>query len=140
MNAGVNGRLAPYGQAYFDSLVTFHRDGVKGERVPTITRVYDGTTRLLDTISPGGSFRISGPGQFGSEPPADSTTLGLFLRLTSATTLVQIGSVAEWTDSEIYGAWPAGLSGTYELRAIVKYPRNVSLSTFIYGTNLTVST
>ncbi len=139
MNAGVRGRLAPAGQELFDSLVTFQRDGVKGDKVPTVTRVYNGTTRDTDQITLGGPFRISGPGDFGPEPGMVGSTLGIFLERTGGTP-VRIGAFSDWTGSEIRGAWPAAISGTgtAELRLVVQYVGNADPSTFIYGTPLTV--
>lgn len=123
----------------FDSLLSFQRDGVKGEKVPTLTRVYDGTTREVDQITLGGPFRISGPGEFGPEPGVGATLLGIFLERTGGTP-VRIGAFSDWTQSEIRGAWPAAISGTgtVELRLVVQYPNNADSSTFIYGTPLPV--
>lgn len=139
MNAGSRGRLAPDGQALFDSIVTFHRDGVKGDKVPTVTRVYDGTTREVDQITLGGPFRLSGPRDFGPEPGMGATLLGIFL-VRSGGTAVRIGAFSDWTESEIRGAWPAAISGTgtVELRVVVQYPGNADPSTFIYGTPLAI--
>lgn len=139
MNAGVRGRLSPAGQELFDSLVSFQRDGVKGEKVPMLTRVYDGATKLLDRVTLGGPFRISGPEDFGPEPDGPATTLGIFLKRTGGTS-VRIGMFSKWTDSEIFGSWPAAISGTgdVELRVVTQYPGNADPSTFIYGTMLPV--
>lgn len=139
MNAGSRGRLAPDGQALFDSIVTFHRDGVKGDKVPTVTRVYDGTTRAVDQITLGGPFRLSGPGDFGPEPGMGATLLGIFLERSGGTP-VRIGAFSDWTESEIRSAWPAAISGTgtVELRVVVQYRGNAEASTFIYGTPLAI--
>jgi hypothetical protein len=139
MNAGSRGRLAPAGQELFDSIVTFHRDGVMGDKVPTVTRVYDGTTREVDQITLGGPFRLSGPRDFGPEPGMGATLLGIFLERSGGTP-VRIGAFSDWTESEIRGAWPAAISGTgtVELRVVVQYPGNAEPSTFIYGTPLAI--
>ncbi len=139
MNAGVRGRLSPAGQDLFDSVVSFQRDGVKGEKVPMLTRVYDGATKLLDRVTLGGPFRISGPEDFGPEPDGPATTLGIFLHRTGGTP-VRVGMFSKWTDSEIFGSWPAAISGTgdVELRVVTLYPKNADPSTFIYGTMLPV--
>ena len=139
MNAGSRGRLAPAGQELFDSLVTFHRDGVMGDKVPTVTRVYDGTTREVDQITLGGPFRLSGPRDFGPEPGMGATLLGIFLERSGGTP-VRIGAFSDWTESEIHSAWPAAISGTgtVELRVVVQYPNNAAPSTFIYGTPLPI--
>ena len=139
MNAGSRGRLAPAGQELFDSLVTFHRDGVMGDKVPTVTRVYDGTTREVDQITLGGPFRLSGPRDFGPEPGMGATLLGIFLERSGGTP-VRIGAFSDWTESEIRSAWPAAISGTgtVELRVVVQYPNNAAPSTFIYGTPLPI--
>lgn len=139
MNAGSRGRLAPDGQALFDSIVTFHRDGVKGDKVPTVTRVYDGATRTVDQITLGGPFRLSGPDDFGPQPGMGATLLGIFLERSGGTP-VHIDAFSDWTESEIRSAWPAAISGTgpVELRVVVQYPKNIAPSTFIYGTPLTI--
>jgi hypothetical protein len=139
MNAGVRGRLAPDGQALFDGQITFERDGVKGEKVPMISRIYDGATRQLDRITLGGPFRINGPEDFGPEPSPAATTLGIFLARTGGAP-VRIGMFSKWTDSEIFGSWPAAIPGTgdVELRIATLYPSNTSPSVFIYGTLLPV--
>ena len=139
MNAGSRGRLAPAGQELFDSLVTFHRDGVMGDKVPTVTRVYDGTTREVDQITLGGPFRLSGPRDFGPEPGMGATLLGIFLERSGGTP-VRIGAFSDWTESEIRSAWPAAISGTgtVELRVVVQYRGNAEASTFIYGTPLAI--
>lgn len=140
MNPAVRGRLAPAGQALFESHLQFQRNGVLGEKVPTIARVYDSTSRLTDRITLGGPFRISGPEAFGPEPDPAATTLGLFLERTGGTP-VRIGVFSRWTDTEIFGSWPAAISGTgsAELRIVVRYVNNAGPSTFIYGTPLTVA-
>lgn len=139
MNVAVRGRLAPAGQDLYESLIQFQRDGVMGEKAPTINRVYDSTSRLTDRITLGGPFRISGPEAFGPEPDPAATTLGLFLERTGGTP-VRIGVFSRWTDTEIFGSWPAALTGTgtAELRIVVRYVNNAGPSTFIYGTPLTV--
>lgn len=141
MNAGVRGRLAPAGQELFDSQVVFERDGVKGDKVPMLNRVYDGATRQLDRITLGGPFRISGPDDFGPEPSPAASTLGVFLERTGGTP-VRIGVFSRWTDSEIFGSWPAAISGTgdAELRIVAQYPNNSGPSVFVYGTTLPVVT
>ncbi len=139
MNASVRGRLAPDGLALFESMLTFQRDGVLGDKTPVVTRVYDGATRTTDQITLGGPFRISGPEAFGPEPAANATDLGIFLQRTGGTP-VRIGMFSKWTSSEIYGSWPAAISGTgdVELRVVVLYTGNSEPSEFIYGTDLPV--
>lgn len=139
MNAGVRGRLAPDGLALFDSQLTFLRDGVLGGKVPTVTRIYDGATRLLERITLGGPFRISGPESFGPEPAAGATTLGLFLERTGGTP-VRIGMFSKWTETEIFGSWPAAISGTgdVELRVVTLYPNNTDPSEFVYTPSLPI--
>jgi hypothetical protein len=104
-----------------------------------LTRVYDGATKLLDRITLGGPFRISGPEDFGPEPNGPATTLGIFLKHTGGTP-VRIGMFSKWTESEIFGSWPAAISGTgdVELRVVTQYPGNADPSVFIYGTMLPV--
>jgi hypothetical protein len=139
MNVAVRGRLAPDGQALFESLISFQRDAVLGDKVPLVARVYNGSTHGTDTLTLGGAFRLSGPGDFGPEPATSATTLGVFL-VRAGGTSTRVTSITQWTDSEIFGAWPMTLSGTgnVTLSVVVKYPRNTSTSTFIYGTNLPV--
>jgi hypothetical protein len=47
---------------------------------------------------------------------------------------------SKWTDSEIFGAWPAAIPGTGDvvLRIATLYPSNTSPSTLIYGTLLPI--
>ena len=139
MNAAAPGRLAPAGQALFESFLSFQRDAVLGDKVPVITRVYNGTTHATDTISLGGSFRLSGPGDFGPEPLTTATTLGIFVQR-SGTSPVHVTSISNWTDREIFGSWPAVLigAGSVTLTLVVKYPGNTQTSTFVYGTPLPV--
>ena len=139
MNATGRGRLSPQGQVLFDSLVTFHRDGVVGSKVPIVTRVFDGTLTECDCLTLGGPFRLSGPKDFGPQPAAANALLGVFLQRTGGTP-VRIGAFSEWTESEIFGSWPAAISGTgtVELRVVTQYTNNSQLSTFVYGTPLTV--
>jgi hypothetical protein len=87
----------------------------------------------------GGPFRISGPDDFGPEPDGPATTLGVFLQRTGGTP-VRIGMFSKWTESEIYGSWPAAISGTgdVELRIATLYSGNAAPSVFIYGTPLPV--
>jgi hypothetical protein len=139
MNAGVRSRLAPDGLAYFDSLVTFQRDGVLGGKTPVVTRVYDGAARDTDRITLGGPFRLSGPDAFGPEPPAGASDLGIFLERDGGTP-VRIGMFSKWTNSEIYGSWPAAISGTGDVRLsiVVRYGGNTDPSEFVYTTDLPI--
>ena len=139
MNPTVRGRLAPDGQALFESLLSFQRDAVLGDKVPTITRVYNGTTHAIDTMTLGGSFRLSGPADFGPEPATTATTLGVFITRVGMSP-VHVTSISRWTDSEIFGSWPTMISssGNATLSIVVKYPGNSELSTFVYGTTLPV--
>ena len=139
MNVAVRGRLAPAGQDLFESLITFHRDAVLGDKVPIVTRVYNGTTRATDTITLGGAFRLNGPEDFGPEPTTAETTLGVFLQRTGGSP-VRITSISRWTESEIFGSWPTTVAGTGNatLSLIVKYSGNLEPRTFIYGTSLPI--
>lgn len=139
MNANVRGRLSPDGLALFDSLLAFQREGVLGGKTPVVTRVYDGATRATDRITLGGPFRIGGPDGFGPEPAAGATTLGLFLERDGGTP-VRIGMFSKWTESQIYGSWPAAISGTgdVELRIAVLYSGNSDPSEFVYTTDLPI--
>lgn len=102
MNPNIRSRLAPDGQVLYESLIQFHRDGVLGDKAPTVTRVYDATTRATDRITLGAPFHLSGPADFGPEPDPAVTTLGVFLQRTGGTR-VRIGVFSEWTGSEIFG-------------------------------------
>jgi len=139
MNAGARGRLTPDGLALFDSIVSFQRDGVIGDKVPIINRIYDGATRETGQITLGGPFRISGPEDFGSEPAMGATLLGIFLERDGGTP-VRIGMFSKWTDSEIFGSWPAAISGTgdVQLRIAVQYSGNADPSVFVYGEDLPI--
>ena len=140
MNPNVRTRLAPDGQALFESLIHFQREAVLGDKAPTVTRVYDATTRTTDRLTLGAPFRLTGPGDFGPEPDPAVTTLGVFLQRTGGTR-VRVGVFSEWTPSEIFGTWPATLDGTgpAELRVVTQYLGNSQPSTFVYGVPITVS-
>lgn len=111
-----------------------------GDKAPTVTRVYDATTRETDGITLGGPFRLSGPGDFGPDPNPANPALGVFLQRAGGTR-VRIGVFSDWSPSNIFGTWPATLDGTgpAELRIAVQYPRNSAVSVFIYGTPLEVA-
>lgn len=139
MTPAVRGRLSPEGQALFDSLISFERESVLGGKTPEVTRVYDGATRALDRITLGGPFRLSGPESFGPEIDPAVSALGIFLERTDGTP-ARVAMFSRWTESEIFGSWPAAISGTgpAELRVVTKYPGNTSPSTFVYGTPLPI--
>ena len=136
MNVSLNASLAPDGQALFETGLTFQRDGVLGERGPVINRVYDAAARATDRCTPGGPFKIGGH-EFGQEPGATATGMGLFLKPVAGGAAVRIGFFSEWTATEIMGAWPAGLTGAQQLSIVTTYEGSSSPRTFIYGTNLT---
>lgn len=139
MNAGVRARLAPGGQALFESLLHFFRVAVLGAKAPTVTRVYDGTSREIDRITLGGPFRLTGPRDFGPQPNPADTALGVFLVRTGGTP-VRIGVFSDWSPSEIFGAYPAAISGTgnVQLSVVTRYPGNADPSTFIYSPTLPI--
>lgn len=137
MNLAINAALSPEGEALFHEGITFERDRVLGEKTPEVLRAYDATSRTINTLTPGGAFKVSGR-DFGPEPAVGSTTTGLFVRSTGGgNALTRIVSYSEWTPTEILGAWPAGgLSGDQQLVVVTKYEGSSDLRTFIYGTNL----
>ena len=139
MNATGNGRLAPQGQALFDTTVTFHREAVLGARTPVVTRIFDGSMRECECITLGGPFRLSGPRAFGPDPDPANAALGIFLKRAGADP-VRIAAFSDWSDSEIFGSWPAAIPGTgdVELSVATLYPRNAHPSIFKYGKSLPI--
>lgn len=135
MSPSLTARLAPQGQALLESLITYERRQVAGQKLPIITRIYDAAMRECDCISLGKSFRLGSDRAFGpEEPDAANAELGLFLTRTGGTP-VRLSDFSHWTDSEICGAWPAAISGTgdVEVKLVVRYPKNASNSVFTYG-------
>lgn len=107
-----------------------------GEKVPVIQRVYDGATRAPDRCTPGGAFRIGGH-DFGMEPGQLEVTQGVFLTPVAGGAAVRVSSYSDWTDSEIMGSWPTGLTGAQHLSVVTSYNTGGSGRTGMYGTQLT---
>ncbi len=140
MNLAINAALSPDGDSLFVDGLTFQRDGILGQKLPEILRVYDALTRTLDAFTPGNPFKISGH-DFGPEPALGNTTCGLFLQTVGTTNPpTRIPAYSDWTPSEITGAWPASLSGDQRLTITTSYEGSTDLRTFIWPTILSITT
>jgi hypothetical protein len=135
MNLAINCTLTRVGLAMMEDGITFQRDAVRGTKVPVIDRVYDGTTRALNRCTPGGAFRIYGRDN-GPEP--DATSLyGVFLApVTGGGAAVRVASYSDWTDGEIMGSWPSGITGPQLLSIVTAYTTGGSIRTGMFGTHL----
>ena len=134
MNLAIRGSLSPAGQALFEEGLEFIRDESIGEKHAIIDRVYNATTRTTDHYTAGGGFKING--QDLGQPDLQSSTFGVFLEAVSNGTRVRLTSIIDWSDSEITGAWPAGITGAQRLVIVTQYSFGLPRTT-IYGTNLT---
>jgi hypothetical protein len=134
MNLAIRGSLSPAGQALFEDGLDFVRDESIGEKHAIIDRVYNATTKTTDHYTAGGGFKING--QDLGQPDLASSTFGLFLEAVSTGARIKLASIIDWTDGEITGAWPAGVTGAQRLVVVTQYAFGLPRTT-IYGTNLT---
>ena len=134
MNLAIRATVAGAGQSLFEDGLEFIRDESIGEKHAIIDRVYNATTRTTDHYTAGGGFKING--QDLGQPDLQSSTFGVFLEAVSNGTRVKLTSIIDWSDSEITGAWPAGITGAQRLVIVTQYSFGLPRTT-IYGTNLT---
>lgn len=88
-----------------------------------IAAVFDAAGQK-DSFSPGAGFRIVGSG-FGNLPDIPSD-VGVFLLPAEKGRLVRVMRYTSWTDSEITGIWPLGISGPQEL--LIETPNPVGMT------------
>ncbi len=119
MNVGLNGNLTPDGQALFEEGITFVRDGIAGQKTPLVERVYDASSRQRNRCTPGGGFKLGGH-DFG-HPDLTQPAVGVFLQPVAGGAQVRVQSYIGWTDTEITGVWPAGLTGQQHILVVTKY-------------------
>lgn len=136
MNLSINLTLAPDGLALMEEDLSFQRDQVMGTKVPVIDRVYDANSRVLNKCTAGGAFRISGH-DFGLEPGAGASSLGVFLTPVAGGAAVRVAGYSEWTETEIMGSWPSPLTGAQQLSIVTNYSIGGSNRTGMFGTHLT---
>ncbi|MCE9609235.1 MAG: hypothetical protein K8R23_03305 [Chthoniobacter sp.] len=140
LNVGINASLSPEGDALFEDSMTFVREGVLGEKLPEILRIYDATTRTLGAITQGGPFKISGH-DFGPEPAPGNTTCGIFLQPTAGGgPPIRIATFSEWGPSEIMGVWPLAVGVPPVLVSVTTcYEGSTDLRTFVWPTPITAT-
>lgn len=133
MNLAIRGSLSPAGQTLFEAGLEFIRDDSIGEKHAIIDRVYNATTKTTDHYTAGGGFKING--QDLGQPDLASSEFGVFLEAVANGNRVKVTSIIDWTDGEITGAWPAGITGAQRLVVVTQYAFGHPRTT-IYGTNL----
>ena len=133
MNLSLRGSLAPAGQSLMEEGLEFIRDESIGEKQATIERVYNATSKATDRYTAGGGFKING--QDLGRPDLQSSQFGLFLEAVTGGARTRCSSIIDWTEGEITGAWPAGVTGAQRL-VVTQYDFG-SPRTSIYGTTLT---